>query len=113
MHMSFTVLSTFGTPTRTPPNPCPPLQTEKIRQQMFEFKSYLAERGAKRVYLQNLIFFSGLRETDLPKRPHNCIGVDASFERLLNRASPDGLARLPTMAARRAYRHECGPESLR
>ena len=58
--------------------------TEKTRQQMFEFKGYLAERGVDRVYVQDLIFFSGLREADLPKRPHNCFGSDASFERLLN-----------------------------
>lgn len=51
---------------------------------MFEFKSYLAEAGVERIYLQDLIFFSGLREADLPKRPHNCFGVDASFERVLN-----------------------------
>jgi hypothetical protein len=28
--------------------------------------------------------FTGLKEADLPKRPHNCLGADASFERLLN-----------------------------
>jgi len=58
--------------------------TEKNRQQMFEFKAYLAERGVKGTYLQNLIFFYGLRESDFPKRPHNFFGVDASFERILN-----------------------------
>lgn len=58
--------------------------TEKNRQQMFELKKYLGEQGASRIYLQNLIFFSGLREADFPKRPHNCFGVDASFERILN-----------------------------
>ncbi|HEX2256319.1 MAG TPA: DNA/RNA helicase domain-containing protein, partial [Afifellaceae bacterium] len=58
--------------------------TEKNRQQMFEFKRYLAEHGASRVYIQDLIFFSGLREIDFPKRPHNCFGVDASFEQILN-----------------------------
>jgi len=58
--------------------------TEKNRQQMFEFKRYLAEHGAARVYVQDLIYFSGLRENDLPERPHNCFGVDASFERILN-----------------------------
>lgn len=58
--------------------------TEKNRQQMFEFKSYLSEHGIDRVYVQDLIYFSGLRETDFPKRPHNCFGVDASFERILN-----------------------------
>jgi hypothetical protein len=51
---------------------------------MFEFKRYLAEHGEARVYVQDLIFFSGLRESDLPKRPHNCFGADASFERVLN-----------------------------
>jgi hypothetical protein len=58
--------------------------TEKNRQQMFEFKRYLAEHGEARVYAQDLTFFSGLRESDLPKRPHNCFGADASFERVLN-----------------------------
>jgi hypothetical protein len=58
--------------------------TEKNRQQMFEFKRYLAEHGAARIYVQDLVYFSGLRESDLPKRPHNCFGVDASFERILN-----------------------------
>jgi hypothetical protein len=58
--------------------------TEKNRLQMFEFKRYLADRGAERVYLQDLIFFSGLRESDFPRRPHNCFGIDASFERILN-----------------------------
>jgi hypothetical protein len=51
---------------------------------MFEFKRYLADHGVERVYVQDLIFFSGLRENDLPKRPHNCFGSDASFERILN-----------------------------
>jgi hypothetical protein len=58
--------------------------TEKNRQQMFEFKRYLAEHGEPRVYVQDLTYFSGLRESDLPKRPHNCFGADASFERILN-----------------------------
>src|SRR5262249_8418912 len=58
--------------------------TEKNRQQMFEFKRYLGEHGASRVYVQDLIYFSGMRESDLPKRPHNCFGAEASFERILN-----------------------------
>ncbi len=58
--------------------------TEKNRLQMFEFKSYLERHGITRVYMQDFIFFSGLREGDLPKRPHNCFGIDASFERILN-----------------------------
>ena len=58
--------------------------TEKARQQVFELKKYLARNGATKIYLQDLIFFSGLRESDLPKRPHNCFGIDASFERILN-----------------------------
>lgn len=58
--------------------------TEKNRQQMFALKKYLARSGVNQLYLQDLIFFSGLRETDLPKRPHNCFGIDASFERVLN-----------------------------
>lgn len=58
--------------------------TEKTRAQVFEIKKYLARNGVPNIYVQDLIFFSGLRETDLPKRPHNCIGIDASFERILN-----------------------------
>ncbi|MEQ8387637.1 MAG: AAA family ATPase [Alphaproteobacteria bacterium] len=58
--------------------------TEKNRQQMFELKTYLARANITRLYVQDLIYFSGLREADLPKRPHNCFGVDASFERVLN-----------------------------
>lgn len=58
--------------------------TEKNRQQMFALKAYLARSGVTRLYLQDLIFFSGLRESDLPKRPHNCFGIDAGFERVLN-----------------------------
>lgn len=58
--------------------------TEKNRHQMFEFKRYLADHGVKRVYVQDLIYFSGLRESNFPVRPHNCFGVDASFERILN-----------------------------
>ena len=58
--------------------------TEKNRQQMFEMKHYLADHGIEHVYIQDLIFFSGLKERDLPKRPHNCFGIDASFERILN-----------------------------
>lgn len=58
--------------------------TEKNRLQMFEVKRYLSDHGVDRIYVQDLIFFSGLREGDLPHRPHNCFGMDASFERILN-----------------------------
>nr|WP_295238173.1 AAA family ATPase [uncultured Brevundimonas sp.] len=58
--------------------------TEKNRLQMFEFKKYLGRHGVDRIHVQDLILFTGLRETDFPKRPHNCIGSDASFERILN-----------------------------
>ncbi len=58
--------------------------TEKNRLQMFEFKKYLGRRGLDRIHVQDLILFTGLRESDLPKRPHNCLGGDASFERVLN-----------------------------
>lgn len=58
--------------------------TEKNRRQMFEFKKYLSRQGLDRIHVQDLILFTGLRESDLPKRPHNCIAGDASFERILN-----------------------------
>jgi hypothetical protein len=58
--------------------------TEQNRQQMFEFKRYLADQGISRIYVQDLILFMGLKERDLPSRPHNFVGVDASFERILN-----------------------------
>lgn len=58
--------------------------TEKNRLQMFEFKKYLGRHSLDQVHVQDLILFTGLRESDLPKRPHNCLGGDASFERVLN-----------------------------
>jgi hypothetical protein len=58
--------------------------TEKNRAQMFEFKKYLDRQGLDRIHVQDLILFTGLREADLPQRPHNCIASDASFERMLN-----------------------------
>jgi hypothetical protein len=58
--------------------------TEKNRLQMFEFKKYLGRHGLDQIHVQDLILFTGLRESDLPKRPHNCLGGDASFERVLN-----------------------------
>jgi hypothetical protein len=58
--------------------------TEKAFKQVFELKTYLARAGMPPPYIQDLIFFTGLRETDLPERPHNCFGIDASFERILN-----------------------------
>ncbi|WP_322886019.1 AAA family ATPase (plasmid) [Sinorhizobium medicae] len=58
--------------------------TEKNRTQMFELKKYLARHGLDRIHVQDLILFTGLREIDLPERPHNCVANDASFERYLN-----------------------------
>lgn len=58
--------------------------TEKNRTQMFEFKKYLIRHGVERIHVQDLVLFTGLRESDLPKRPHNCVAGDASFERILN-----------------------------
>ena len=58
--------------------------TEKAFKQVFELKTYLARAGLPGPYVQDMIFFSGLRESDLPDRPHNCFGIDASFEKILN-----------------------------
>ena len=58
--------------------------TEKNRNQMFEFKKWLDRFGLDNVHVQNLVMFTGLKERDLPKRPHVCIASDTSFERLLN-----------------------------
>jgi hypothetical protein len=58
--------------------------TEKNRTQMFKFKRWLDRFGLDRVHVQNLVLFTGLKERDLPKRPHVCIASDTSFERLLN-----------------------------
>src|SRR5262249_1144363 len=55
--------------------------TEKNRTQMFEFKKYLSRHDLDHIHVQDLVLFTGLRESDLPKRPHNCIAGDASFER--------------------------------
>lgn len=58
--------------------------TEKAFKQVFELKTYLERAGLRSPYIQELIFLTGLRETDLPNRPHNCFGIDASFEKVLN-----------------------------
>tara|TARA_R110002110_G_scaffold415612_7_gene652405 strand:+ start:220565 stop:222532 length:1968 start_codon:yes stop_codon:yes gene_type:complete len=58
--------------------------TEKAFKQVFELKTYLQRAGFSGPYIQDMIFFTGLRESDLPDRPHNCFGIDASFERILN-----------------------------
>ena len=58
--------------------------TEKAFKQVFELKTYLGRSGLPNPYVQELIFFTGLRESDLPERPHNCFGIDASFEKILN-----------------------------
>jgi hypothetical protein len=58
--------------------------TEKNRSQMFEFKKWLDRFGLDLVRVQNLVLFTGLKERDLPPRPHVCIASDTSFERILN-----------------------------
>jgi AAA domain len=58
--------------------------TEKNRTQMFEFKKWLDRFGLDHVHVQNLVMFTGLKERDLPPRPHVCIAGDTSFERILN-----------------------------
>ncbi|MBL8649646.1 MAG: AAA family ATPase [Sphingopyxis sp.] len=58
--------------------------TEKNRAQMFEFKKWLDRFGLDYVHVQNLVLFTGLKERDLPPRPHVCIASDTSFERILN-----------------------------
>ncbi len=58
--------------------------TEKNRSQMFEFKKWLDRYGLDKIHVQNLVLFAGLKERDLPKRPHVCIASNTSFERLLN-----------------------------
>ncbi|MCC5973028.1 MAG: AAA family ATPase [Rubellimicrobium sp.] len=58
--------------------------TEKAFKQVFELKSYLERAGLSSPYVKDLIFMTGLREVDFPVRPHNCFGIDASFEKILN-----------------------------
>lgn len=58
--------------------------TEKNRAQMFEFKKWLDRFGLDHIHVQNLVLFTGLKERDLPPRPHVCIASDTSFERILN-----------------------------
>lgn len=58
--------------------------TEKAFKQVFELKSYLLRAGLPSPYVKDLVFMTGLREADLPARPHNCFGIDASFEKILN-----------------------------
>jgi len=58
--------------------------TEKNRKQVFDFKNFLGRSGIRGIYVQNLILFTGIKDGDLPKRPHNCIAINTSFERWLN-----------------------------
>lgn len=58
--------------------------TEQNRAQMFVVGKRLEAVGVHGIWLQDLILFMGLKEGDLPARPHNCLGSDASFERILN-----------------------------
>ena len=58
--------------------------TGKAFEQVFELKTYLKRAGLLGLYIQDMVFFTGLREANLPDRPHNCFGIDASFERILN-----------------------------
>jgi hypothetical protein len=58
--------------------------TEKNRAQMFEFKKWLDRYGLDNIHVQNLVLFTGLKERDLPSRPHVCVASDTSFERILN-----------------------------
>jgi hypothetical protein len=58
--------------------------SEKNRKQMFELRSYLEKKAEEELYVQDLIFFTNLKEGDFPDRPHNCFGGDASFEKILN-----------------------------
>ncbi|WP_393925651.1 hypothetical protein [Yoonia sp. R2-816] len=57
-----------------------------LTQEMCRPHSSLLRRGRCQITsrLIHLIFFTGLTESDLPKRPHNCFGIDVSFERVLN-----------------------------
>jgi hypothetical protein len=40
--------------------------TEKNRLQMFEFKKYLGRHGLDQIHVQDIILFTGLRESDQP-----------------------------------------------
>ena len=47
-------------------------------------EKWLDRFGLDQVHVQNLVLFTGLKERDLPPRPHVCIASDTSFERILN-----------------------------
>lgn len=48
--------------------------TEKTRKQVFELKKYMARKGVLKIYLQDLIVISGLRETIFPNGRTTALG---------------------------------------
>jgi hypothetical protein len=58
--------------------------SEQNHKQLHALRGYLKDHRCERVFVNNLILFPNLREVDLPKRPHNIIGGDASFNKILN-----------------------------
>ena len=57
--------------------------TEKNRDQMFVVRNALLARGWS-IYVQNLIYFTGLHDKDVPSGDHNFITRSNSFEAVLN-----------------------------
>jgi len=60
------------------------MRDREERLQMFEFKKYLGRHGLDQIHVQDLILFSSLRRKRSAEATHNCLGSDASFERVLN-----------------------------
>lgn len=58
--------------------------SEQSHRQLHSLKDYIREQKVPHIHVANLVFFPNLSENQLPPRPHNNIGGDASFTKILN-----------------------------
>ena len=58
--------------------------SEQSHEQLHALRQYLNDHGLGGIFVTNLILFPNLKESDLPARPHNIIGGDATFTKILN-----------------------------
>ncbi len=58
--------------------------SEQSHKQLHALLNYFRDQKLSGIFLTNLILFPNLREDQLPGRPHNMIGGDAGFAKILN-----------------------------
>ncbi len=58
--------------------------TEQSHKQVYALKNYLQHHRLASPYITNLIWLRNVENADLPKRPHNILGGNATWELFLN-----------------------------